>query len=64
MDHRTRAGWLALTTALGLSLEASVARWFPAHTAAGSEGVIIASLLGFAAAAFGISAWAGRGKSS
>lgn len=61
-DHRLYAGWLALVTAVGLSVVASVARWYPSSTAGGNEGVVIASLLGFAAAAFGISAWSARGK--
>ena len=57
MDHRYRAGWASLVAALLLAVEASVARWFPAHTSAGSEGVVIASLLGFAAAAFGLASY-------
>lgn len=62
MDHKYRAGWMALVCAVGLSVEAAVARWFPSSSASGTEGVIIASLLGFAAAAFGIQAWSSKGK--
>jgi hypothetical protein len=57
VTHKAAAGWLALTTALGLAIDAAVARWHPASTAVGSESAVIAALLAFAAAAFGISAY-------
>lgn len=57
MDYRKRAGWAALIAALALALEASVARWFPAHTSAGSESLVITALLAFAAASFGMTSF-------
>lgn len=60
MLTKTHAGWIAFGTSILLSIEASVARWFPAHTSAGSEATEIAALLAFAAAAFGISAYEAR----
>ena len=60
MDTRNKAGWLALFIAIFLALDAAVARWFPALTSSGTEGVIIAAFLGFAAAAFGFATWFGR----
>jgi hypothetical protein len=62
MNSKTKAGWLALVSSVLLAAEASVARWFPLHTAAGSEALIIASLLAFAAAAFGVSAYEHKNK--
>lgn len=57
MTHKSAAGWTALVTALGLAVDAAVARWHPHDTAVGSEAIIISALLAFAAAAFGISAY-------
>lgn len=53
---KTAAGWIALITAVSLSIEAAVARLYPS-TASGTEATIIAALLAFAAAAFGVSAY-------
>jgi len=53
------AGWAALITALGLSVEAAAARLHPS-TASGTEATIITALLAFAAASFGVSAYEGR----
>lgn len=57
MNHKMYAGWAALLFALVLSVEAAIARWYPTNTAAGNEALIITSLLAFAAAAFGVSAY-------
>ena len=62
MDTRNKAGWYALHIAVTLSLLAAISRWFPERTSAGSEGTIITAFLAFAAAAFGFSVWADRGK--
>ena len=53
------AGWIAFVVAVLLSLEAAVARLFPS-TASGTEATIIAALLAFAAASFGVSAYEGK----
>jgi hypothetical protein len=51
------AGSAALILALALSIDAAIARWYPASTTSGTEATIIASLLAFAAASLGISAY-------
>lgn len=57
MNTKTHAGWVALVTSVALSVEAAVARLFPDHSSSGSEAAIIASLLAFAAMAFGVAAY-------
>ena len=54
---KATAGWIAFLFAIILSIIAAVGRWFPSVTASGSEAVIISSFLGFAATAFGVSAY-------
>jgi hypothetical protein len=55
--NKAIAGWVALTLASLLAIIATVARWFPATSTSSNEAIIISSLLAFAAAAFGISAY-------